>query len=356
MQVLNVDEMTGLVGWDIGGVNVKAAWMAPRKDGTRQVRISSKPFEIWRDKHLLPEVLRAALADISPDTPPHAMAVTMSAELSDVFATKSEGVRFVLDCVRDGFPDCDSYALNLSGEFVRLEEAYGSLLDFAASNWVASAQWLAARYPDCILLDVGSTTTDILPILKGEVCVRGRTDMERLSSGELVYTGVLRTNLAAIVQSVPVAGRLCRVSSEYFSVSGDVHLVLGHLDPKEYTCPTPDNRPPTIDSARSRLSRLVCADTDMLSVADIDALALFIYEQQVLQVRSGLEQVVSRNTELRSHPVIVFGTGAFLGREAAGGLGLRIQGLEEDLGRAESAALPCLAVAALLADKKKKET
>lgn len=347
--------MAGLVGWDIGGVNVKASWLVREQERIRQTRVVSRPFEIWRDKELLPEVLRAAVGDIAADMPIRAMAVTMSAELSDVFATKREGVLYVLGCVHNCFTDYEIYALNLSGELVPLKEALSSPLEFAAANWVASAQWLAGRHPNCLLVDVGSTTTDILPVLDGRIMAGGNTDTDRLISGELVYTGALRTNLAAIVQSVPVNDRICRVASEYFAVSGDVHLILGNLKPEDYTCTTPDDRPPSIDTARSRLARLVCADGESLPVSEIDALARFIHARQVLQIRSGMEQVLSRLPGLFGYPVIVFGTGAFLGKEAAVGLDLDVRELERDLGEEKSAALPCLAVAHLLADRLKQE-
>jgi probable H4MPT-linked C1 transfer pathway protein len=348
--------MISLVGWDIGGVNVKASCLVMEKGKFRPSRVVSRPFEIWRDKDHLPEVLRKVFNDCTLEFPVQAMSVTMSAELSDIFATKREGVRFVLECVRGCFPNIECYVLNLSGDLVLLKEACTSPLDFAATNWLASARWLSDRYPDCLLVDVGSTTTDILPILGGKVCVDGRTDTERLSSGELVYTGFLRTNLAAIVQSVPVAGRSCRVSSEYFAVSGDVHLILGHLEPRDYTCPAPDNRPPTVESARSRLARLVCADTEMLSLPAIEEMARYVYRQQVLQIRAGLQQVLSRLPELCPHPVVVFGAGAFLGEEAALGLGLKIQNLEIDFSREKTAAVPCLAVAHLLAAQMERES
>ncbi|MBN2321302.1 MAG: H4MPT-linked C1 transfer pathway protein [Acidobacteria bacterium] len=343
--------MAGLVGWDIGGVNVKASWLVKEGEWIQKTRVVSRPFEIWHDKELLPDVLRTVVGDIAPDRPIEAMAVTMSAELSDVFATKREGVRFVLDSVHSCFPGYKIYALNLSGKLVPMEDALASPLEFAAANWVASAQWLAGRYPNCLLVDVGSTTTDILPVLDGRIHVGGNTDTDRLISGELVYTGVLRTNLATIVQSVPVRGRSCRVASEYFAVSGDVHLILGNIKPEDYTCTTPDNRPPTVGSARSRLARLVCSDAEMLPAPEIDELARFIHAQQVLQIRSGMEQVISRLPDLCRYPVVVFGVGAFLGKEAVGGLGLEIRDLKSDLGEEKSAALPCIAIAHLLADR-----
>jgi probable H4MPT-linked C1 transfer pathway protein len=342
--------MIRIIGWDIGAANVKAAWLALDRDRNAQVRVFTKPFEIWRDKGRLPEMLRTAYAATAPSEPPEAMAVTMTAELSDVFATKREGVLFVLESLKNSFPDPAIYVLSLSGQFIPLSEALTRPLDFAASNWLATAQWIGRQLPNCLLIDVGSTTTDILPILEGQVSVAGRSDLARLSSGELIYTGALRTNLAAVVQYVPVAGQLCRVASEYFAVSGDVHLILGRLSSLDYTCATPDGQPPSIDAARKRLARLVCADTEMLSTEEIDEMARYIYHRQVCQIREGLHQVISRLPRLRSLPVVVLGSGAFLGIAAAAGMGLEVRDLAGDWGMQESAVAPCLAAAHLLAE------
>jgi len=343
-----------IIGWDIGGANVKAAWLGMGLADC--VRVASQPFEIWREKDRLPDVLRSLTARVMQDASPHAMAITMTAELSDIFATKREGVLFVLSGIRNCFPNLPGYVLSISGEFVSLHEATTRPLEFAATNWLASAQWVSRQFPNCLLVDVGGTTTDILPILNGRVCVSGRTDTGRLASGELVFTGALRTNLAAIVQSAPVGGRFCRVASEYFAISGDVHLILGHLKPQDYTCPTPDGRPPSMNSARSRLAHLVCADAETLSAAEIDDLARYVFERQVGQIRDGMCQALSRLPNLRSHPVIVIGAGAFLGESAARTLGMEIQKLPAGWGREELAVAPCLAAAHLLAEYLRSET
>lgn len=342
--------MITVVGWDIGGVNVKAAWLACERGEAQAAKTASRPYEIWRDKDRLPEVLQTVMAQVSPE-PPRVMAVTMTAELSDAFATKREGVLFVLDSVLAAFPGCAGYALSLSGEFVPLAEARLRPLDFAAANWLATTLFIARQHPDCLLVDVGSTTTDIIPILGGRAANRGRTDLERLMAGELVYTGALRTHLAAIVHSVPVGGRFCPVSSEYFAISGDVHLILGRLRPEDYTCPTPDGRPPTLASARGRLARLVCADVEMLSPAEIDAMANYIYQEQVRQISQALLQVLSHLADRRDLPAVTMGSGAFLAMEAARRLGLAALDLGARWGRETSAVAPCLAAAHLLAER-----
>jgi (4-(4-[2-(gamma-L-glutamylamino)ethyl]phenoxymethyl)furan-2-yl)methanamine synthase len=339
-----------VAGWDVGGANVKLAWLAYEQGRAREIRVASHAYEIWRDKDRLPRVLQSMMQDAAPEWP-RAMALTMTAELADVFATKREGVRFVLDHFLDAFPDCPGYALSLSGEFVPAAKARARPLDFAASNWLATALFIARQYPNCLLVDVGSTTTDIIPILHGNPASQGHADLERLLAGELVYTGVLRTNLAAIVPAVPVGGQFCPVSSEYFAISGDVHLILGHLTPTDYTCSTPDGRPPTVACARQRLARLVCADTEMLDSATLDDMANFIYQQQLRQVGKALRQVRSRLPRRRELPVVAMGSGAFLAAEASRRLGMEIVDLGERWGQDTSSVAPCLAVAHLLAEQ-----
>ena len=342
--------MITIVGWDVGGANVKVAWLAYEWGKVREVRVSSRPYEIWRDEDRLPQVLMEVLGEVTSGSP-QAMALTMTAELADVFSTKREGVLFVLDSLLRAFPGCSGYALSLAGEFVPLEDVRVRPLDFAASNWLATALYVARRYQDCLLVDIGSTTTDVIPILGGQVAAQGRTDLQRLMAGELVYTGVLRTPLAAIVHSVPVGGRFCPVSSEYFGISGDVHLILGHLSPADYTCPTPDGRPPTVSSARQRLARLVCADSEMLSQAEIDEMAHYVYQRQVRQVGEALLRVLSRLAGHRDLPVIPAGIGSFLAVEVGRRLGLSVVDLDAFWSRDASAVAPSLAAAYLLAEQ-----
>ena len=279
---------------DIGGANTKA-WL----DGSA----ISRPFEIWRD----PEGLVAVLREIGTAD---AVAVTMTAELSDAFRTKREGVAFVLDAVEEVYGD--PRVLTTAGELISVEQARARPWDVAAANWVATALAVAEEHPDALLIDVGSTTADVIPIAAGRIAASGRNDLERLLAGELVYTGALRTNLAAIAARVPVRGGWCPVASELFAISGDVHLVLGHLE--AYDGPTPDGRPATVEFARERIARLVCSDVDQLEDAEIDAIAAYLHGEQVRRI----EDAARRQPDA---PVVAAGSGAFLAREVAAHLG-----------------------------------
>jgi (4-(4-[2-(gamma-L-glutamylamino)ethyl]phenoxymethyl)furan-2-yl)methanamine synthase len=169
-------------------------------------------------------------------------------------------------------------------------------------------------------VDVGSTSTSIIPIIDGKVCALGKTDLEKLICGELIYTGSLRTNVAAIVNSIPVKDRIAVVSSEMFALSGDVHLVLGNITSKEYTSETADGRGKTVPEALARIARVVCADTEMLTEPQIIAMAKYIYEKQLQQVSDGLTKVYLRTKTLAKTevPVVVTGLGKnFIAKKAA---------------------------------------
>jgi probable H4MPT-linked C1 transfer pathway protein len=320
---------------DIGGANTKAA----RLDGV-SLRTASRPFEVWRDREALADVLRDVVADVGPA---RAVAITMTAELSDAFRTKSEGVAFVLDAAEEALGE--PRVLTAAGDLVSVGAARARPWDVAAANWVATALAVGEAHPDALLIDVGSTTADLIPIVDGRVAARGRNDLERLMAGELVYTGALRTNLAAIAPRVPVRGGWCPVSSEYFAISGDIHVVLGHLPPEAYDCPTPDGRPATTAFARERIARLVCSDVDQLDAGDIDAIAVFLHGEQLRQLE---EAALRAQRPLPAEaPVVAVGSGAFLGREVAERLGRVVADGPWSATHGEVA--PAVALAALLA-------
>ena len=273
-------------------------------------------------------------------------AVTMTAELSRAFRTKHEGVGFVLDALAEALPDGDLRVYTIDGRFVSPDEARVLPLAVGAANWMATASLVARSVPTCLLIDIGSTSTDIIPILDGKVVVTGRTDPERLLSGELIYTGAVRTPAEALVRHVPLWGGEARVAAEGFALVGDAQLWLGRLAPADYAAPTPDRRPTTREFARERLARLVCADGDMLDDAAIDAIAHAVVAAQGHAVRDGIDQVRAR------HPVsqaVVTGLGDFIAADAARAAGLAVQYLSDQLGPAARVA-PAVAVALLLAE------
>lgn len=334
-----------ILGWDVGGANIKAARIGD--EGQSMARVLERPLPLWRDPRALPQAL-AEMADCLGRAP--VMAVTMTAELADCIATKREGVAFVLDAFRTAFPDVEPWVYGVDGRFRSSADARQRPLQVAAANWMASATLVARTCPNAIFIDVGSTTADVIPIVGGRVTARGRTDPGRLRTGELVYTGALRTPVCAIVRSLPLRSRRCRVAAELFAIAADVHVWLGQIGEADYTCDTPDGRGRSRPEAAARLARMVCADLEMLGADDITAIAEHVARAQVRQIAAGIEQAMRRLRAECPGIAVVAGQGAFLARAAAEDVGLMVRDLAADLGVDAARATPAAAVAFLLAD------
>ena len=332
-----------VIGWDIGGVNTKVARV--ENGDVRAVR--GRPFEVQLGPQQLPGVLRELAREIGVPVEaatPHA--VTMTAELSQMFRTKREGVAFVLDAVESAFPSAPVHVYTVDGRFLTPMEARQSPIDVAAANWAATAREVANYYPDALLIDIGTTTTDIIPIVAGQLVVTGRTDPARLASGELVYTGVLRTPTEAMADHVVIGGEAVSVSAEGFAVAGDVHVWRGDLDPAEYSVPTPDGRPPTREFAGERLARVICADRELLDHVAVSAVAGSLANAQVVRIVAAINRVRARHPSLRR--AVVTGLGTFLGTAAARACGLEVVTLAAELGDAAARCAPAVCVALLL--------
>jgi len=285
--------LANVIGLDIGGANTKAAFVRTDQGRIREIDVKVEYFPVWKHPEKLVHTLfriRNELAGAKLE----AVGITMTAELSDAYQTKEEGVKQILASVAQVFADTLVFVIDVGATLRPLTEALSEPLKVAAANWAATG-WMASQLvKNCVVIDVGSTTTSIIPIIAGHIAVSGRTDLEKLMNGELVYTGTLRTNVAAIVSNIPIKGGCARVSSELFAQSGDVHLVLGNISEGEYTGETADGRGKTRFESMARLARVVCADINMLTEEEIINMAEHIYKRQIENVKDGLEQVLAR--------------------------------------------------------------
>jgi (4-(4-[2-(gamma-L-glutamylamino)ethyl]phenoxymethyl)furan-2-yl)methanamine synthase len=264
-----------MIGIDVGGANLKVV------DGA------------GAHIHYCPLWQGAGLADLlRPYSGP--AAVVMSGELADCFSGKNEGIAWIVGAVREVFPDAVFYGTDARFHTEPVPE-------LAAANWLASADALRERYPDAVLLDVGSTTADIIPLNRFDA-LRGLTDTRRLQKQYLVYTGMLRTNIATLLQTAVLDGVATPVSTEYFATSADAHLVLGHIAPEDYICPAPDGGEKTPAAALRRLARVVCADIDEIGETGARQIASQFWQIQKRAIvraagcvlfRSGAERVVT---------------------------------------------------------------
>ncbi|WP_373652968.1 hydantoinase/oxoprolinase family protein [Schlesneria sp. DSM 10557] len=307
-----------IVGLDIGGANIKAA--------DQQGQTLSRPFAIWRH----PERLAAEVASILRSFPGcDGVALTMTAELADCFTTKAEGVTSILDSVEAGMRDLSNAttshdlatpAAKLSvwttrGRFVDAQTAREQTEAVAAANWHALATWCGQFSPagSGLLVDIGTTTTDLIPLHEGRPVSLGLTDLSRLQSGELSYSGIRRTPICALAHSVPFRDGYCPLAAEIFATTLDLYLLLGDLAEDANDLETANGKPATRAEARHRIVRMLCSDGNAISQNEAIEMARFLADVQRQRLAGSLERVLARQSS-PCQTVLVSGSGEFLAR------------------------------------------
>ena len=341
--------MTRVIGWDIGGAHLK---MALVEDGI-VVDVRQLACPLWLALEHLDVALRRGLAGW-PDAECHA--VTMTAELADLFPDRDSGVRAVLATLQSRVPPERIRVYASDGSFLSPVGARRQPGRVASANWHASAAHAAAQVQDGLLVDIGSSTTDLVPFRSGAVAATGTTDADRLASGELVYRGVVRTPVMAIAPRVRVAGVRTAVMAELFATSADVFRLTGGLPADADLQTTADGRGKSLEESRARLARMVGRDSASAPDRVWDALARQLAGMMLEEIVVASRRVAARPKLPRAAPVVGCGVGRFLARAVAKRLARPYRGYETLVSAADghvaakaADAAPAVAVALLAA-------
>lgn len=283
-----------MIGIDVGGANLKIV-------DESGVHIHYCP--LWKESDLAEIISTYAGRENA--------AVVMSGELADGFITKSEGISYIVDAVLQTFPDAVFYGTDAKLHMKACPQ-------LAAANWLASVDLLRRTYPDGMMLDIGSTTADIVPFSQFTRLI-GMTDTLRLQQGYLVYTGMLRTPVAALAHSAEIGGIMTPFSTEYFACSGDAHFVLGHIGFEEYSSATPDGKEVSREACLRRLARMVCADLEEIGEEGALHIAESFWAAQRDLVCTAVEKV---RKDAGADPLLVGGIGSSTFAPLTGGVDL----------------------------------
>ncbi|HXD14218.1 MAG TPA: hydantoinase/oxoprolinase family protein [Xanthobacteraceae bacterium] len=304
--------MAIVIGWDIGGVHLKAAraedgritkavqYASPLRDGTGRLlqAFAEARKEMGRaDRNV----------------------VTMTGELADTFASRKEGVACLVELAARELGAISVYAGRAG--YVRPEDAGRHSVDIASANWHACAALIASKHTSALFIDLGSTTTDIVPIVDGKVAARGYTDAQRLAAGELIYTGLVRGFVMAIADRAPLDGVWTPLINENFATMADVHRILGTLPPGVDHMATVDGREKTVEASHARLARMVGSDAEEAGDATWTLLARWFAEAQLRAIADAAALVMSRGALASGTPIIAAGIGLSVVAEIARRLG-----------------------------------
>lgn len=295
------------VGWDIGGAHVKVAVVKNHEI----IAIYQEPCPLWQGLDKLEFAVKMLLEKIPNSNAKHA--ITMTGELVDLFANRHDGVRQIIQTMTQLLGDCEIQIFcGKLGLLPVLEINENHFDSIASANWLASASFAAKQFEQCLFVDIGSTTTDILLCENGEVLAQGFSDYERLISQELIYTGVVRTSVMSVAQTVLDNENPVGVMAEHFATMADVYRLTGELSENHDQTPTADGAEKTIEASARRLSRMLGDDFKIEELNRWKAVARDIRQQQLQRIQQSCALHLNKKSTL-----VGAGIGRFLVKEIA---------------------------------------
>jgi len=297
-------------GWDIGGAHVKACLL---RDG-RVVEVAQWACPLWQGIEHLERVLHLARTRW-PQLGRAMHAVTMTGEMTDLFEHREDGVRRIAAILAHALaPTAPETLRFFAGEsrWCGAAEVGAHWEQIASANWLATATHAAQCIAEGVLVDIGSTTTDLIAFRDGRVLTSSRSDAQRLATGELVYHGVVRTPLCALGPRVAWRRRELNVMNEFFATTADVYRLTGELDPAHDLHPSADNAAKDLPATRRRLARMIGLDARDAAPDDWLAFSQTWRAKQVDELAGQLRRVVAAHGLSAAAVALGAGCGDFL--------------------------------------------
>lgn len=302
--------MKTTVGLDVGGAHLKVA----RLEGTHVAGVRQIPCPLWQGLDKLDAALDEARdmianADVS--------AITMTGELTEIFPSREEGTLSLITVLSSRLGAASRFYMGLKG-FGDKDQAAREPALVASANFLATARAVAALRTNTLLIDMGSTTTDIVPCDRPQ----GLTDAERLQTGELVYTGFTRTPVACVTTRAPLLGSWQTLARDTFASMADVRRILGELPDGVDGHATADGRGKSVRESLIRFARGFGRDGEERHLSGWQASAAYVREVQMRSVYDGAIQILSRPGLDMRGGVVAAGIGSSVAEAVARRIGL----------------------------------
>ena len=301
------------IGWDIGGAHLKVASI----DQFGAVNFANQlATPLWKGFASLEDAISKIQGQILDESVTNT--ITMTAELADIFKDRSSGVKELTRFLSDHFEE-DRYHLYAGKDgLIKSNQAEFHIADIASANWHATSSFIAQHVDEGVLIDIGSTTTDIIPFSSGQLINTAYTDYERLRNNELVYTGIIRTPVIAVVNKIFCDGQLQNIAAENFSTMADIYRLTGKLNGQDDMMIAADSAVKTQRDSARRLLRMVGLDlyneNNLNSVIDM---AEQVAVSQFEKINESLSKVLSRPEVKQTKCLVGAGAGRFLIRKLA---------------------------------------
>ena len=294
-----------LLGWDIGGANIKVCVFNSDK---KIIQMHKKNLNIWNDFSDINFFFNTVL-NLYKDYDIKSF-ITITAESCDNFKDRNEGIISILS-------ECDKnivgkkYYYTNKNIYVDYKEAVNDTSKLFSTNWILTSNFLNASNKIDLIIDVGSTTTDI--IFKNINIDNNINDYKRLTNKTLLYAGVIRTPLPMLTDEVLYRSNYTSLVREVFATTGDIFNVLGDINFIDHNYVGSDNLQFTLENSLIRLSRVIGLDYDQSDKKNIIEIAYNIKKLFMKKIINNVNYIFDNKIE--GLVISSIGEGSFLVRD-----------------------------------------
>ncbi len=289
------------LGIDIGGAHIKLVGLDEKKN---VIIVKYRKCYIWKDpQKLLGEIKFINSLSKNKEV---VCGITMTAELCDIFSTRKSGAKTLRNkCRKIKFKKL--FYENSKKVFESIDKS--NPVNFMSMNWHAAGRFIAKFLENAILIDLGSTTTDFICIKNNKIMNIGFDDFSRLQNGELLYTGIIRTPIFGIENSVNLNSKEFNIIPEFFSRTSDLYRVQGKIKKIFDIDEEADLSSKSINSSYRRIARSFGLDLSNQNKKIIHKLSKKITEQQLNLISENVDKLIKKFGMTQKTPLILAGIG-----------------------------------------------
>jgi uncharacterized hydantoinase/oxoprolinase family protein len=276
-----------IIGFDIGGSNIKFAVITPC--GEKYVArggIVNAPFMSMELEHIVNQFLSGVQDDISH------IGVITSYPVS--CGDQREGMEKIVNLFQKVMPEKPVFFIDFESRMWPLQEVISAdPARFAMSNFFGSAYLGSKIRSNTVVMDTGSTSTDILLIRDNCPVAIGQdtNSIGRQLTGEMTWTGVLFTPVSSLTEYVPLRGRLVK-GNPRGGTANDVYNII-YYEKMRDLLGTYEIKQKEKDRYALNLASLFLCDLKNIGPDEIENAARYVSVKHVEVVAGFLLQVLS---------------------------------------------------------------
>lgn len=285
------------LGIDIGGAHVKTVGLCEQK---KIIFVSQDKVILWKNTELLEKYflkLNKLFGKIR-------CGITMTGELCDFFKSRKHGVDKIIKTSKS-LKFKTYFFTNKKENFLR-KSKFSSI---ASMNWLATGKFLEKKIKDALIIDFGSTTTDLIFIKNYKIRNKFFSDFDRINNNELVYTGLTRTPTPFLSNLIVIGKKKYNLASEFFSNTGDLYRIKKLLPPGVDLLDSADGKSKSFTNSLRRLARNLCLDYKKNNTKILEIVAEKLIEIQMNKIFKESKKLIKKNISSKNIPLIVCGIG-----------------------------------------------